>query len=234
MADELKPCPKCSAQNGYTTAVGENERPGQRILRGLEDAVAFAQGDTTRGRIIHPQPKGGDANEARSTSSSPDATSPGVTAGASDAELIAKLREHATDWDGRQMPDLEPAKGDPTAGTLRESAARLASLSAEVERLIGYYAQVMSGQSVAIITRLETSERALAAEREAHHRDVRQFSELADAQRRRAEAAESDARKMREALEPFAKIAGKTGTIDAGSLDAMMFRARAALKETDQ
>ena len=152
----------------------------------------------------------------------------------SDAELIAKLREHATDWDGRQMPDLEPAKGDPTAGTLRESAARLASLSAEVERLIGYYAQVMSGQSVAIITRLETSERALAAEREAHHRDVRQFSELADAQRRRAEAAESDARKMREALEPFAKIAGKTGTIDAGSLDAMMFRARAALKETDQ
>lgn len=102
--------------------------------------------------------------------------SPGVTAGASDAELIAKLREHATDWDGRQMPDLEPAKGDPTAGTLRESAARLASLSAEVERLIGYYAQVMSGQSVAIITRLETSERALAAEREARERDVRELA----------------------------------------------------------
>jgi len=78
------------------------------------------------------------------------------------------------------------------------------------------------------------AERALTVEREAHHRDVRQFSELADAQRRRAEAAEADVRKMREALEPFAKIAGKTGTIDAGSLDAMMFRARAALRETDQ
>lgn len=33
------------------------------------------------------------------------------------------------------MPDLEPAKGDPTAGTLRKAAARLRSLAGEVERL---------------------------------------------------------------------------------------------------
>jgi hypothetical protein len=37
-------------------------------------------------------------------------------------DLIARLREHATDWDGSQMPDLEPAKGDPTAGDLRAAA----------------------------------------------------------------------------------------------------------------
>jgi hypothetical protein len=37
--------------------------------------------------------------------------------------IVERLREHATDWNGEQMPDLEPAKGDPTAGTLREAAA---------------------------------------------------------------------------------------------------------------
>lgn len=113
-------------------------------------------------------------------------------------------------WNAGNAPaSVEPASTSPgvTAGASNAELARLLEIDADC---------------------------ALVAEREAHHRDVRQFSELADAQRRRAEAAESDARKMREALEPFAKIAGKTGEIDAGSLDAMMFRARAALKETDQ
>lgn len=47
---------------------------------------------------------------------------------------------------------------------------------------------------------------ALSAEREAHERDVRQFSELADANRRRAEAAEADAQAMRAALERSARF----------------------------
>lgn len=50
-------------------------------------------------------------------------------------DLVKRLREHATDWDGMQMPDLEPAKGDPTAGTLREAADRIEQLEAENARL---------------------------------------------------------------------------------------------------
>lgn len=53
------------------------------------------------------------------------------------ASLVERLREHATDWDGRQMPDAEPAKGDPTAGTLRQAADRITALEAEIERLAG-------------------------------------------------------------------------------------------------
>lgn len=48
------------------------------------------------------------------------------------ASLVERLREHATDWDGRQMPDAEPAKGDPTAGTLRQAADRITTLEAEL------------------------------------------------------------------------------------------------------
>lgn len=51
-------------------------------------------------------------------------------------DLIERLREHATDWDGRQMPDLEPAKGDPTAGTLREAADLIATLQAREAELV--------------------------------------------------------------------------------------------------
>lgn len=46
-------------------------------------------------------------------------------------ELCKQLEEHATDLDGRQMPDLEPAKGDPTAGTLRTASAIIRRLVAE-------------------------------------------------------------------------------------------------------
>lgn len=49
-------------------------------------------------------------------------------------DLEATLREHATDWDGRQMPDLEPAKGDPTAGTLRAAADGLHRYRETLER----------------------------------------------------------------------------------------------------
>ena len=52
-----------------------------------------------------------------------------------DRDLIERAHEHATDWNGQQMPDLEPAKGDPTAGFMRAMADRLQALSAEVERL---------------------------------------------------------------------------------------------------
>ncbi len=43
-------------------------------------------------------------------------------------DIVQRLREHATDWDGKQMPDLEPAKGDPTAGTLRQAADEITTL----------------------------------------------------------------------------------------------------------
>ena len=50
-------------------------------------------------------------------------------------DLIERLEEHATDWDGSQMPDIEPAKGDPTAGTLRAAAARIRELESANYRL---------------------------------------------------------------------------------------------------
>jgi len=48
-------------------------------------------------------------------------------------ELCARLEEHATDWNGVQMPDAEPAKGDPTAGALRQAASLIRSLAVRVE-----------------------------------------------------------------------------------------------------
>ena len=50
-------------------------------------------------------------------------------------DIVERLREHATDWNGEQMPDLEPAKGDPTAGMLRHAADAIESLRAENARL---------------------------------------------------------------------------------------------------
>ncbi len=50
-------------------------------------------------------------------------------------ELVKRLLEHATDWNGQQMPDLEPAKGDPTAGTVRSAALALEAMAGEVGRL---------------------------------------------------------------------------------------------------
>lgn len=48
--------------------------------------------------------------------------------------LCRRLEEHATNWTiGAQMPDGEPAKGDPTAGTLRQAATLIRSLSSRVE-----------------------------------------------------------------------------------------------------
>ena len=49
-----------------------------------------------------------------------------------ETELVARLREHATDWTGEQMPDAEPAKSDPTAGTLRSAADEIERLQAEL------------------------------------------------------------------------------------------------------
>src|SRR3546814_19396168 len=50
-------------------------------------------------------------------------------------ELIERLREHATDWNGDQMPGIEPAKGYPTAGTMRLAADRIKALSERVAEL---------------------------------------------------------------------------------------------------
>lgn len=51
------------------------------------------------------------------------------------SDIVERLREHATDWNGEQMPDLEPAKGDPTAGMLRHAADAIESLRTENARL---------------------------------------------------------------------------------------------------
>jgi hypothetical protein len=50
------------------------------------------------------------------------------------SDIVERLREHATDWNGEQMPDLEPAKGDPTAGMLRHAGDVIESLRAENAR----------------------------------------------------------------------------------------------------
>jgi polyhydroxyalkanoate synthesis regulator phasin len=47
-------------------------------------------------------------------------------------DITEKLRWHSIDWDGKQMPDLEPAKGDPTAGTMREAADEIERLREQV------------------------------------------------------------------------------------------------------
>jgi len=87
---------------------------------------------------------------------------------------------------------------------------------------------------------------ALSAEREAHERDVRQFSELADANRRRAEAAEADAQAMRAALERSARFVrdeldvrrasmiGPEGTADCPEYRAYIEDAQALLAQIEQ
>src|SRR3546814_14986249 len=60
---------------------------------------------------------------------------PGEDKPMTDDELIERLREHATDWNGDQMPGIEPAKGYPTAGTMRLAADRIKALSERVAEL---------------------------------------------------------------------------------------------------
>lgn len=50
-------------------------------------------------------------------------------------DIVERLLDHATDWNGEQMPDIEPAKGDPTAGTLRAAAGEIIYLQAKVDTL---------------------------------------------------------------------------------------------------
>ena len=219
--------------------------------KGLLDAVV-----TERDRAL----------KAEAASVRPDATSPGACyAGARDAELVAMLRETLQAM--ASLASVPMDLWDRHSNAALNAAARLASLSAEVERLKGslqsirevneryeadakrYGAQIeltwlrlreaerQADQSEALRAKAEAAlaglaetnagllhslelrdhtinnqipverasrqaaEAALAAEREAHAQDVRQFSELADANRRRAEAAEAPAARMREALE---------------------------------
>ena len=115
----------------------------------------------------------------------------GIGAVATDAELSRML----ADWE-----QVGPA-------LCEEAASRITSLSDQVKSLAweidnpetGWRVRVERAEDDAwrkneavfsFYMREIDAERALAVEREAHHRDVRQFSELADAQRRRAEAAE--------------------------------------------
>lgn len=64
------------------------------------------------------------------------------------AELIERLREHATDWNGEQMPDLEPAKSDPTAATLRQAATELQRLLDDNERMRGIISNGPSDETI--------------------------------------------------------------------------------------
>ena len=50
-------------------------------------------------------------------------------------DLVKKLRKHATDWNGQQMADGEPAKSDPTAGFLRKVADFIEALEGDVSEL---------------------------------------------------------------------------------------------------
>lgn len=52
------------------------------------------------------------------------------------SDIVKRLREHATDWNGQKMADGEPAKGDPTAGFLREVANIVELLEGEVAKLV--------------------------------------------------------------------------------------------------
>src|SRR3546814_19476652 len=66
-------------------------------------------------------------------------------------ELIERLREHATDWKGDQMPGIEPAKGYPTAGTMSLVAARIKALSvllAELDAAGGEHGGASCGEGV--------------------------------------------------------------------------------------
>lgn len=60
------------------------------------------------------------------------------------SDLIERAKDYATDWNGEPMKDLEPAKGDPTAGFMREVAHRI---EADAARIAGLQALVRAAFS---------------------------------------------------------------------------------------
>lgn len=75
-ADPGEDCPLTAAQcrkraelapQPTTDPVAEasGERDGDKIIAGLQDAIAFTRGDETRGRIVTPQPTAGHTEQAR-------------------------------------------------------------------------------------------------------------------------------------------------------------------------
>jgi len=102
-------------------------------------------------------------------------------------DIVQRLREHATDWNGQQMADGEPAKADPTAGFLREAADRIEALEAEVRRLNAECERLDDGRFA----------RAEAAEAEVERLKRMNILPLTH----RTEKAEAQASRMREALE---------------------------------
>ncbi len=50
-------------------------------------------------------------------------------------DVVVKLWWHATDNDGGQIADGEPARGDPTAGLMRQAADELVKLRSQNDRM---------------------------------------------------------------------------------------------------
>lgn len=215
---------------------GASATPGQRI-NGLNDALAFAQGDTSRARVI--QPKGGDASAE--TRVHPDATSPGVTAGASagddgrsatglehphpqegrvsvgDEELCKRLEQHS-EWhcdDGTIDRHYRNPDGP-------EAAARLRSLAGEVSEaraMIAAWESAFGTIEAHIQDRIAMGDEAspttyLSIMRSSVGllpRDSRAIyaatQNYANMATASAEAAESEAAALRERLKPFAHAA---------------------------
>ena len=126
-----------------------------------------------------------------------------------------------------------------------EASQWKAHLHNQVDDFANRYAEAAQ-EPAQLRGKLHAAEAALAAEREAHERDVRQFSELADANRRRAEAAEADAQAMRAALERSARFVrdeldvrrasmiGPEGTADCPEDRAYIEDAQALLAQIEQ
>ena len=108
-------------------------------------------------------------------------------------DIVQRLREHATDWNGQQMADGEPAKADPTAGFLREAADRIEALEAEVEKTRGERDEARCEIDYFHNMR----RRAEAAEAEVERLKRMNILPLTH----RTEKAEAQASRMREALE---------------------------------
>lgn len=73
------------------------------------------------------------------------------------SDIVERLEEHATDWDGQPMPDAEPAKGDPTAGLLREAARNI-----RLERTLRDNLARANTEAAAEIERLRAALREIA------------------------------------------------------------------------
>ena len=78
-------------------------------------------------------------------------------------ELVERFKEHATDWDGQQMPDGEPAKGDPTAGDLRKAATAITTLEAELAAAAQQQVKGALVMHEALSEKLENTQAELAA-----------------------------------------------------------------------